>query len=131
MDQSIKAGAFGVSLVVIIDVLSPIYLDFVLPFLAAILAVYIFRLETFKDGLVASFMTYILSDGILSTIGLATFYAANKQYTLSVDLWTVFNPIVTSITALIAGYIGVLLVQKTRRESRELPAPLPPQLPPV
>lgn len=131
MDQSIKAGVFGFSLVVIIDfLLSPIYLDFVLPFLVAILAVYVFRLETFKDGLVASFMTYILSDGILSTIGLATFYSANKLYTLSVDLWTVFSPIVTSITALIAGYIGVLLVQKTRR-SRELPAPLPPQLPPV
>jgi hypothetical protein len=130
MDQSIKAGIFGVIVVIFIDSLSPINLDFILPFLAAILAIYIYRLVTLKDGLVAAFMTYIISYGILSTIALATFYLEKQPYTLSVDIWIVFDPIVTAITALIAGYIGVWLVQK-RKRTREAPQPLPPQLPPV
>lgn len=130
MDQSIKSGIFGFSLVVIINLFSPIYLDFISSFFVAILAVYMFRLSTLKDGLVAAFMTYIFSDGILGTTTLATLYLTNKPYTLPVDILTMFFPIVQATTTVIAGYIGVWLVQKMRL-TRELPQPLPPQLPPV
>ena len=131
MDQSIKAGVYGFLLAVVINLFSPIYLDFVPSFLVAILAIYIFRLGTLKDGLVAAFMTYILSDGILGTISLAMLYLANEPYpSFNVDVWTMFSPIVSAVTAVIAGYIGVRLAQK-RKPARELPLSPPPQLPPV
>jgi hypothetical protein len=60
--------------------------------LAAILAIYIFRLGTLKDGLVAAFMTYIFADGILGTIGLATLYFASEPYpSFNVDIWTMLS----------------------------------------
>jgi hypothetical protein len=131
MDRSIKAGVFGFLLAIIINLFSPIYLDFIPSFLAAILAIYIFRLEALKDGLVAAFITYIFCEGILGTIELAMWYFANKPYpSFNVDIWTMFSPIVSAVTAVIAGYIGVWLAQK-RETARELPPTLPPQLPPV
>jgi small basic protein len=131
MDRSIKAGVSGFLLAVVINLFSPIYLDFVPSFLVAILAIYNFRLGTLKDGLVAAFMTYIFSDGILGTISLATLYFANEPYpSLNIDVWTMLSPIVSALTAVIAGYIGVQLAQK-RKPARELPLSPPPQLPPV
>jgi hypothetical protein len=131
MDRSIKAGVFGFLLAIIINLFSPIYLDFIPSFLAAIFAIYIFRLEALKDGLVAAFITYIFCEGILGTIDLATYYLTNERYpSFNVEIWMVFSPIVTALTAVIAGYIGVRLAQK-REPARELPPPLPPQLPPV
>lgn len=131
MDQSIKAGVYGFLLAVVINLFSPIYLDFVPSFLVAILAIYIFRLGALKDGLVAAFMTYIFTDGILGTIVLATSYFANEPYpSFNVDIWIMLSPVVQAVTAVIAGYIGVRLAQK-RKPARELPAPIPPQLPPV
>jgi uncharacterized membrane protein YdcZ (DUF606 family) len=131
MDRSIKAGVCGFLLAVVINLFSPIYLDFVPSFLVAILAIYIFRLGALKDGLVTAFMTYIFTDGILGTIVLATSYFANQPYgPFNIDVWTMFSPIVSAVTAVIAGYIGVWLAQK-RKPAQELPAPIPPQLPPV
>jgi TctA family transporter len=135
MDRSIKAGVFGFLFAVIINLFLPVslpmLLSFVPSFLVAILAIYIFRLETLKDGLVAAFTTYIFTEGILDTIVLAMWYFANKPYpSFNVDIWTVFSPILTALTAVIAGYIGVRLAQK-RKPAQELPPPLPPQLPPV
>jgi hypothetical protein len=131
MDRSIKAGVFGFLLAIIINLFLPIYLDFIPSFLAAILAIYIFRLEALKDGLVAAFITYIFYEGILGTIDLATLYLTNEPYpSFNVNIWTVFSPIVTALTAVIAGYIGVRLAQK-RKPAQELPPTLPPQLPPV
>jgi uncharacterized membrane protein YdcZ (DUF606 family) len=131
MDQSIKAGVYGFLLAVVINLFSPIYLDFIPSFLVAILVIYIFRLGALKDGLVAAFMTYIFTDGILGTIVLATSYFANQPYgPFNIDVWTMFSSIVSAVTAVIAGYIGVWLAQK-RKPARELPAPIPPQLPPV
>jgi hypothetical protein len=120
MDPSIKAGVSGFLLAVVINLLSPVYLDFVPSFLVAMLAIYIFRLGTLKDGLVAAFMTYIFTDGILSTIYLAMLYLANEPYpSFDVDVWTMFSQIVWAVTAVVAGYIGVWLVQK-RKPAREL-----------
>jgi len=130
MDRSIRAGISGSLMAVVINLFSPVYLDFIPSFLAAILAVYIYRLREPKDSLVAAFMTYIFSQGVLGTLGLATFYLANEPYELTVDIWLVFSPILTSITALIAGYVGVWLVKRMKL-SEELTPPLPPPLPPV
>jgi ABC-type Mn2+/Zn2+ transport system permease subunit len=131
MDRSIKSGVFGFVLSVIINLLSPVYLYFVPSFLVAILVVYIYRLETVKEGLVAAFMTYVFSDGILGTITLATYYFTNEPYpSFNIDVWTMFSPVVSAVTAVIAGYIGVWLVQK-RKPAQNLPLSPTSQLPPV
>ena len=137
MDQSIKAGVYGFMLAIIINLLLaslltlPDILSFIPSFVAAIFTIYISRLETLKDGLVAAFMTYIFSDGILGTIVLATSYFANEPYpSFNIDVWIMLSPVVQAVTAVIAGYIGVRLAQK-RKPAQELPAPIPPQLPPV
>jgi hypothetical protein len=131
MDQSIKAGVFGFALAIIINLFSPAYLDFIPSFLAAILAIYIFRLGTFKEGLLVAFMTYIFNEGILGTIGLATLYFANEPYpSFNVDLWIMFSRIVSAVTAVIAGYIGVWFVQKMKRAQESSP-PVEPQLSPI
>jgi uncharacterized membrane protein len=131
MDQSIKAGVYGFLLAVVINLFSPIYLDFVPSFLVAVLVIYIFRLGALKDGLVAAFMTYIFTDGILGTIVLATSYFANEPYpSFNIDVWIMLSPVVQAVTAVIAGYIGVRLAQK-RKPAQELPLSPPPQLPPV
>ena len=107
MDRSIKAGVYGFLLAVVINLFSLIYLDFYLDFipsfLVAILVIYIFRLGTLKDGLVAAFMTYIFTDGILGTIVLAMSYFANEPYpSFNVDVWTMLSPIASAVTAVIA-----------------------------
>jgi len=131
MDKSIRAGISGFILAIIINLFSPIALFFIPSFVAAILIIYIFRLETFRDSLVAAFMTYIFTDGILGTLILATLYLENKPYELTVDIWLIFSPIVSAVTAVIAGYVGVMLVQRMK-PARELPPPpLPPPLQPV
>jgi len=131
MDPSIKAGVSGFLLAIVINLLSPVYLDLVPSFLVAILVIYIFRLGTLKDGLVAAFMTYIFTDGILSTIGLAMSYFANEPYpSFNVDIWTMLSPMVSAATAVIAGYIGIQLAQKGRRP-QELPPLIPPQSSPA
>ena len=140
MDKSIRAGISGFILAIIITLLLASLLtlsdilSFIPSFVAAIFAIYISRLETLKDGLVAAFMTYIFNDGILGTISLATFYAANEPYPLlNVDIMTVLYPVVSAVTALIAGYVGVRLVQRMKptRESPMTPPPLPPPMQPV
>ena len=131
MDPSIKAGVSGFLLAIAINLLSPVYLDLVPSFLVVILVIYIFRLGTLKDGLVAAFMTYIFTDGILSTIALATSYFANEPYpSFNVDIWTMLSPMVSAATAVIAGYIGIQLAQKGRRP-QELPPLIPPQSSPA
>jgi len=112
MDSSIKAGISGFLLAIVINVLSPVYLDLIPSFLAAIVAIYVFRLGTLKDGLVAAFMTYIFTDGILGTITLAALYFTNEPYpSFDIDPWTMLSPAVSAVTAVIAGYVGVRLAK--------------------
>ncbi len=131
MDRSIRAGISGFLLALTINFLTSGWLYFIPSFLAAILIIYLYRIETLKDGLVAAFMTYIFNDGILSTIGLATYYFENTPYEVSVDIWLVLYPIANAVTAMIAGYVGIWLVHKMK-PTRELPPPpLPPPMQPV
>jgi len=125
MDRSIQAGVSGFLISVVITVFSPVFLDFIPSFLSAIFAIVIFRLEVLKDGLVTSFMTYLFSQGILNTLAAAIYYMTNEPYTLTIDIWIVLSPIVTSITAIIGGYVGVWLVQRMK-PTPSLPPPLPP-----
>jgi len=126
MDRSIQAGFSGALIAITLNLFSLLYFYFIPSFLAALFVIYLFRLETLKDCLIASFMTYIFNDGILGSIASAIIYVSNEPYTLTVDVWMVLSPTVTSISALIAGYVGVRLVQKMK------PTPsLPPSLPPV
>jgi hypothetical protein len=121
MDRSIKAGIAGLSLAVIINltVSLPIYLEFAPSFLAAIIVLFIFKVETFKDGLVATLTTYFFNDQILNSIGLALYYVEKKQYVLSVDASVVLSSIIEAATAIIAAYIGTRVVQsmKPKKES--------------
>jgi hypothetical protein len=131
MDIAIRAGISGFLVALVINLFSPVYLYFVPSFLVAILAVYFYRLGTLKDGLVAAFMIYIFTDGILDTISLATFYAEKKPYpAFNVDVWTMFYPLVSAVTAVIAAYVGVWLT-KVRKPPPGLPSATTPQLPPV
>jgi hypothetical protein len=131
MDTCIKAGVSGFLVSVVINLLSPIYLDLIPSFLVAILVTYIFNLRTFKEGLVAAFMTYIFTDGILNTIALATYYVANETYpSFTVNVWIMLSPVVSAVTAVIAAYVGVQFAQKMK-PTQELPPVIPPQAPPA
>jgi len=132
MDRSMRAGISGFLLALTINFLTSGLLYFIPSFLAAILIIYLYRIETLKDGLIAAFMTYIFNDGILSTIVLATYYFENTPYEVSVDIWLVLYPIANAVTAMIAGYVGIWLVHKMK-PTRELPSPppLPPPMQPI
>ena len=127
MDRSITAGITGFLLAIIINVFSPINLYFVPSFLAAIIAIYAFRLEALRDGLVAAFMTYIFNDGVLNTLYGAVYY--NQLYSVTLDFWTVVSPIVSAISAVVAAYLGMLFAQ-ARRPAQELPPIVQSQVPP-
>jgi membrane-associated HD superfamily phosphohydrolase len=117
MDTSIRAGIFGFVLVIIVDLFLPVPSDlsFLPPFLIAMLVIYTFRLRTLKDGLIASFMTYIISEGIVDTIALATYYLTNQiQQSFTIDIGTILSPILWAGTAVLAGYLGIRL-SKTRQ----------------
>ena len=129
MDRSIRAGVTGLSIALLIDLFSPVDLVFVASFVASILAIYIMRIGTIREGLVTSLLTYVFNDGVLGTLSLATLYFENQPYTFNVDFLTVFLPIANAITALIAAYIGVQLVQRAK-PLREMPPPIQP-IPPV
>jgi hypothetical protein len=132
MDRSIRAGISGFFLAIVINLFTSGLLYFIPSFLAAMLTIYVYRLETLKDGFVTAFMTYIFNDGILSTIVLATYYFENLPYEVSIDIWLVLYPIANAVTAMIAGYIGIWFVHKMK-PTRKLPPPfpLPPPIQPV
>jgi hypothetical protein len=130
MDRCIRAGIYGALIAFSLSVVSPVYLYFFPSFLAAIFAIYVSRLVTLREGLVASFMTYVFSEGIMNVIVAATFYMTSEPYTLIIDIWIVLSPLASAFSALIAGYVGVWIVQKIK-PARELPPSLPPPLPPV
>jgi hypothetical protein len=127
MDRSITAGITGFLLAVIINVFSPINLYFVPSFLAAIIAIYAFRLEALRDGLVAAFITYIFNDGVLNTLYGAVYY--NQLYSITLDFWTVVSPIVSAVSAVVAAYLGMLFAQ-ARKPAQELPPIVQSQVPP-
>jgi hypothetical protein len=124
MDTSIRAGIFGFVLVIVVDLFLPVPSDlsFVPPFLIAILVIYTFRLRAFKDGLIAAFMTYIISEGIVDTIALATYYLTNAaQQSYTIDIGTILSPILWAGTAVLAGYLGIW----TARKRQPPPEPQP------
>jgi hypothetical protein len=133
MDRSINAGITGIVLGFILTLFLPIpvsILTFIPLFLGAVFAIIIFRLRALKDGLIVALMTYLFNLGILSTIEYAALYLADEPLESSVDILLVFTPIVYSITALIAGVVGVWLTRRMK-PAPEAPPPLPPAIPPV
>jgi uncharacterized membrane protein YfcA len=96
----------------------------------SILVIFIFGLDTLKEGLVASFMTYLFTIGITSTVAGAIYYYANEQYVLTFDVYTVVSPILTAMTAVIAAYVGVWLAKKRKpQQQTTLPIIQPPPRP--
>jgi len=130
MDHCIRAGIYGALIAFFLNIVSPVYLYFLPSFLAAIFAIYSSRLVTLREGLVASFMTYVFSDGITNALVAATFYVTGEPYTLTIDIGIVLSPLASAFSALIAGYVGIWIVRRIK-PARELPQPLPPPLPPV
>jgi len=112
---SIKVGVSGFLVAVILNLISPVYLYFIPSFLATILVIYLLRLESLKDGLIASFITYIFTDATLNTMVSLSFYLANEPYTFIVNMEAVLSPIISAVTAFLASYIGVWLVQKAEK----------------
>ena len=126
MDKSIRAGVIGFSFSLIMNMFSPTNLFFVPSFLGSILAIYLLRIETFKDGLITSLLTYLFNDAVLGSLILATAYIENQPYTFTVDILTVFIPILSAVTAVISTYVGVKLVRRAKTNQR-----LPPQIKPI
>jgi len=129
VDLAIKAGIFGFIIAVVINISLPVDLYFLPQFVASMIAIYMFDLRTTKDGLLAAFMTYLFSIGILGSVSLALYLFSNEPVNLTVDAWMVLNQIVTPLTALPAALAGVWLA-KTRRPTARTPPP-PPPIPPV
>jgi len=128
MDRCIIAGISGALLSLLINLF--VYLYFIPSFVAAILFIYSSRLLTLREGLVASFMTFIFSDAILNTYAAATYYLTNTPYTLTIDIWIVLTTFISPFFAVLAGYIGYRLASRLK-PTREMPPSLPPPLPPV
>lgn len=129
MDGCIRAGIYGASLSLLFGLFfSNLY--FIPSFFATILMIYVSRLLTLREGLVTSFMTYVFSDGILTTIAAAIYFFTDEPYVLTVDIWVVILPLASAFSAIIAAYVGVRLAQKAK-PVQELPQSLPPPLPPV
>jgi hypothetical protein len=128
MDQTIKAGISGLIIAVVITVLSPINLDFVPQLVAAIIAIYVFDLRTYKDGILAAVMTYLFSIGILGSVSLGILYASNQPIDFTIDVWSIIDQTFTPLTSLVAAYVGVWLA-KMRRPMATPPPPPPPVQP--
>ena len=129
MDTSIRAGIFGFILVIIVDLFLPVPSDlsFLPPFLIAILVIYTFRLRTLKDGLIAAFMTYMLSYGIIETLSYAVLYSQNNiKQSFTIDAGVIALPIIWASTAILAGYLGAWIA-RTRQPppSREQQPTIP------
>ena len=123
--RSISAGILGIVLTVAVNLFSPIYLDWAPAFVISIFAIYVYRLNTIKDGLITALLTYVVSNGILGTLTLAVFYASNEPYpAFTVDPYTMLSPILTATSALLATYIGVGLAKKITPPPK---TPSPPQ----
>ena len=127
MDSSIKAGIVGFFLSFAANALLPVYLYFVPSFIVAILVIYFYRLATFKDGLVAALMTYLFSDLILGTIDLAASFVVNEPYpSFDVDVLLMLSPLGEAVSVVIAAFIGMWLVQKSKVTEETLLSPIPP-----
>jgi hypothetical protein len=128
MDQAIKAGISGFVIAVIISVISPVDLDFMPELLASVIAIYIFGLKTFKDGLLVALITYLFSLGVLGSITLAIYFIPNEPFNLTLNAWMVLDQIVTPLSALFAAFIGVWLAKSRRLPEAQPrpPAPIPP-----
>ena len=130
MDRSIKAGIYGFILAVVINLFSPTYLDFVPSFVAAILVIFIFDIDTFKEGLVSAFMTYFFTIEAVNALVGAVYYYSNEPYpAFTFDAYSVVSPIVAAVTAVIAAYVGVWLAKKRRPQQTTLPIVQPPSAP--
>jgi len=129
VDQAIKAGISGFVIAVVITLFSTVDLYFIPQLVASIIVIYIFDIRTTKDGLLAAFITYLFSIGILGSVSLAFYLVSNEPVNLTIDIWLVLNQIVTPLTALPAALAGVWLA-KTRRPTARTPPP-PPPIPPV
>jgi len=109
---------------------------FVPSFAVVILVIYVFGLASVKEGLLVAFMTYVFSDGITGTIILTDLYLSGKPYAFDIDPYILVLQLIYPLTAAIAGYVGVKLVQKLRPPTKETQPPTsfpPPQepIPPV
>jgi hypothetical protein len=106
-------------------------LEFLPVFIASIVAIYTFRLGSYKDGLLVAFTTYIFNEGIVNTVGLADLYLKGQLYSITIDKTILFSPLIDSITVLIAGYLGAVLT-RTAKPMQEAPSttaetkPIPP-----
>jgi len=132
MDRSISAGIIGIILAVFLSFSIPVQppLDFIPAFVVVIFVIYIFRLVTLKDGLVASFMTYLFDVGIVSTLNYAQYY--NAQFPgFTVNVASLLDPLIFAVSSLAAAYIGVYLAKrrvapppKTPQQSTDIPPDL-------
>lgn len=129
MERSIRAGILGLAISVLITAFVPANLYFLPSFIASLIAIYLTRLTSFRDGLLAALMTYFFTSAVNDTIVAAFYYSSNEVYTLTIDLSIVVFPAMNIVSALLAAYLGARLGQRAK-PAPELPPPLKP-LPPI
>jgi hypothetical protein len=134
MDRSIYAGITASAFAIVFNLLVP--LPFIPSVLVVISVIYVYGLASVKDGLLVAFMTYIFNDGIIGTIILTSLYLENKPYEVALDPYILLLQFFNPVTAAVAGYVGVKLVQKLKPATKETQPPSsfppPPQpIPPV
>jgi len=127
MDQAIKAGISGLIIALFITILSPAYLYFLPQLVASIITIYLFDLKTTKDGLLATFITYLFTLGVLDSLSAVAYFVSNEPVNFTVDIWIILDQILTPLSSLPAALAGVWLAKKRPRVTTPPPpAPIPP-----
>ncbi len=114
-------GLVGSVLSMAINLFSGIDLYFIPSFVSSIFIIYTYRVNDFRESLIATFAVYLFTDGILGTLVLGQYYILNETYIFIPGFWDValypFNP----ISALIAAYVGVKISPKGRGKPVSVP----------
>jgi len=110
-------GLIGAFLSTMISTFSPgIDLYFLPSFVSSIFIIYVYRVNEFKESLIATFVVYLFADGILGTLVLGQYYFLNETIAITPQLWDVVVYPLNPVSAFIAAYIGARVSPRRREE---------------
>jgi len=111
------AGAFLSVMISSFSSTANINLYFIPSFISSIFIIYIYRVNDFKEALIAAFTVYLFADGILGTLVLGQYYVMHGEIGFTVEFLDVLLYPFNAISAFIAAYVGIRLSPKRREES--------------
>lgn len=89
---------------------------FIPSFVSSIFIIYIYKVNDFREALIAAFMVYLFADGILGTLVLGQYYWMHEEIGFTPEFLDVLLYPFTAISAFVAAYIGIRLRPKGREE---------------